>query len=549
MLTINNLKYLLLPLIILGFFSCEEELTQLGDVQAPTNLDAVIEVSEDGSGIVTVMANADGAIVYHVYFGVGENESPTVSSNGDITYVYRSSGDYTIQVVAYGPGGGASNLIRDISIEVTYEPPSDLVQTLTNGGSRNWLWHKEVGGHLGVGPNFDDSGVAVGEPIWYMAQPFEKEAEGCLYEDVMTFTLNGDNSISFTLNNNNVTYFNRGEVAAELGEAPPNADQCYDYSAGSDRNVGFFESETGIPNTTNISFVLGSGGFLSYFLGTSTYEILSYNGDEMMLRCIQTDDTGFEFAWYQKLIAEDASVDPEPEYELFWSEEFDTDGAPDASIWSYDLGIGDNGWGNNEEQFYTDRSDNVIVENGSLKISAKRENFSGRQFTSARLKTQGKFEFTYGKIEVRAKLPSGGGTWPAIWLLGSNFETVGWPATGEMDIMEHVGNNQNVVQAAVHTPSSFGNTQNKGDITVNGVSDEFHSYELVWTAEKLDFRVDGNTFYTYNPAVKDADTYPFNKDFFIILNVAMGGNLGGAIAPEFTESTMEVDYVRLYKEQ
>lgn len=235
------------------------------------------------------------------------------------------------------------------------------------------------------------------------------------------------------------------------------------------------------------------------------------------------------------------------EYELFWEDNFDTDGAPDPDKWTYDLGTGSNGWGNRESQFYTKRPENVQISNGTLKIIAKREDHEGSEFTSARLKTEGKFEFTYGKVEVRAKLPSGGGTWPAIWMLGADIATKSWPACGEMDIMEHVGNNQNVVQSAVHSPSSFGNTQNKGETKVDGVADDFHLYQLEWTAEELRFGVDGNNYYTYAPEVIDDETFPFRKDFFLILNVAMGGGLGGEIDPVFRESTMEVDYVKVFK--
>lgn len=537
-------------LLLAGLFpACEEDLSEITAIDAPTNLVLTANVAQDGSGLVNFEASAEGAMIYHYYLGQSAVERPVVSSSGDLQHAYRSSGDYIVNVVAYGQGGAATNMTTEISVEVTYEPPSELVQILTGGSSRNWVWDKAVIGHLGVGPLADDSGNPVGEPIWYMAQPFEKESEGCLYTDVMTFSISSGSSIAYELNNQGVTYFNAGEVNAELGVAPPNADQCFDYDASGVKNVGFFESDSGIPTTTDISFSIGSGGFVSYFLGTSNYEIISYSADNIYLRCIQVDDAGAQFAWYQRLIAEDAAGESETEYELFWADEFDVDGAPDPSIWGYDLGTGDNGWGNGEAQFYTDRPENVFVDNGTLKIVAKRENLNGAQFSSARLKTEGKFEFTYGKIEVRAKLPTGGGTWPAIWLLGADYLTNAWPAAGEMDIMEHVGNNQDVIQAAVHSPSSFKDTQNKEEITVNGVSEEFHLYELEWTADGLAFGVDGDNYYTYDPEVKNADTYPFNKDFFFILNVAMGGSLGGEIDNAFTEGTMEVDYIRVYKEK
>ncbi|WP_235942518.1 glycoside hydrolase family 16 protein [Salinimicrobium oceani] len=232
---------------------------------------------------------------------------------------------------------------------------------------------------------------------------------------------------------------------------------------------------------------------------------------------------------------------------LAFSEEFNYSGAPDGSKWTFDIGRGDGGWGNNEAQFYTQRPENVVVENGILKITAKKEDYEGAAYTSSRLKTQGKFSFTYGKVEVRAKLPQGGGTWPAIWMLGSNINTAGWPASGEIDIMEHVGNNPGKIISAIHTPSSYGNTQNKAVTTVANVSSEFHVYGLEWTPDKLVFSVDGKVHYTYNPATKNASTWPFNADQFIILNIAVGGTLGGNIDPDFNSGTMEVDYVRVYQ--
>jgi beta-glucanase (GH16 family) len=153
----------------------------------------------------------------------------------------------------------------------------------------------------------------------------------------------------------------------------------------------------------------------------------------------------------------------------------------------------------------------------------------------------------YGRIEVRAKLPTGYGTWPAIWMLGANFSTVGWPACGEIDIMEGIGNNPGFIQSAIHTPSSFGDTQNKGNTTIADASSEFHVYSVNWSENQISFLVDDEIYYTYKPDVKDGDTWPFDANQFLILNVAMGGTLGGTIDPAFTESSMEVDYVRVYQ--
>jgi beta-glucanase (GH16 family) len=191
-----------------------------------------------------------------------------------------------------------------------------------------------------------------------------------------------------------------------------------------------------------------------------------------------------------------------------------------------------------------------------LSIIAKKETYTDqgitKQYTSARLNS--KFAFKYGKVEVRAKLPLGGGTWPAIWMLGKNVLEPGafwsatngntnWPYCGEIDIMEHWGNNQNYVQSAMHTPSSYGGTMNLGGQTIPTVSSQFHIYTLEWTATKMVFSVDGTVHYIYNPSVKNASTWPFDAEQYIILNVAMQSS----IATNFTQSAMEVDYVRVYQ--
>lgn len=235
---------------------------------------------------------------------------------------------------------------------------------------------------------------------------------------------------------------------------------------------------------------------------------------------------------------------------LLWSDEFNEDGALDTNNWFSEIVPPVNGgWFNNEQQHYTNRLDNAYISNGTLKIVAKKETYtaynSTKNYTSARLNS--KFAFTYGRIEVRAKLPEGGGTWPAIWTLGSNLETVGWPNCGEIDIMEHTGNNIGDVSSAIHTPSSNGNTVNVAHTNVPDATTNFHVYAVDWTAEKMDFYVDDKLFYTYNPTTKNSSTWPFNADQFILLNIAMGGTLGGNIASNFSEATMEIDYVRVFE--
>ena len=245
------------------------------------------------------------------------------------------------------------------------------------------------------------------------------------------------------------------------------------------------------------------------------------------------------------------------DWNLVWSDEFESNGAVNSEKWHHQTLL-PNGysWYNSELQHYTNRIQNSYIENGLLKIVAIKENFNDqghtKQYTSARLNS--KFSFTYGKVEVRAKLPYGVGTWPAIWTLGKNiiepggywtnsFGTTSWPACGEIDIMEHWGDNQNYVQSATHTPSSYGGTINHGGQTISTASSELHTYTLVWTAEKLVFSVDGVEHYTYNPPVKDSNTWPFDSEQYLLLNLAIEPD----IIPNFTQSAMEIDYVRVYQ--
>ena len=264
------------------------------------------------------------------------------------------------------------------------------------------------------------------------------------------------------------------------------------------------------------------------------------------------------FTWLLFLLITASLCAQEPTYQLVWADEFEGEGAIDLDNWHHQTLLPNgNSWYNGEIQHYTDREVNSYQSDGTLKIVAKRETFTDqgvtKDFTSARLNS--KFAFTYGKVEVRAKLPTGIGTWPAIWTLGQNitepggyweptFGTTPWPACGELDIMEHWGINQDYVQSAIHTPSSHGNTVNKGGQVVQGVSDGFFVYTMEWTSEYVKFWVDDVLHYTYQPAVQNADTWPFDANQYILLNVAILPD----IAASFTESAMEIDYVRVYQE-
>jgi beta-glucanase (GH16 family) len=227
---------------------------------------------------------------------------------------------------------------------------------------------------------------------------------------------------------------------------------------------------------------------------------------------------------------------------LVWADEFDGTQL-NSSKWSYELGAG--GWGNNEVQYYTDRADNTVVSNGTLKIILRKESYNNSPYTSARLISHGKFSFKYGKIEARAKLPAGGGTWPAIWMLGDNiFSGTSWPACGEIDIMEHVGNQLNKIFGTVHYgPSIAGHLSSGGTLTIANATTDFHIYTCDWSSTTIKFYVDNVLYHSFG----NASGSPFNDKFFLILNVAMGGNFGGNIDANFSSAAMEVDYLRVYQ--
>lgn len=240
------------------------------------------------------------------------------------------------------------------------------------------------------------------------------------------------------------------------------------------------------------------------------------------------------------------------EKNLVWSDEFETEGLPDPSKWVYD--VGDHGWGNNELQYYTKETlANARIENGNLIIEAHQDSSYAKAYTSARLVTKGNASWQYGYIEIKAKLPSGLGTWPAIWMLPEENKYGGWPKSGEIDIMEHVGYDQGIVHGTVHT-EAFNHmigTQIGATKSVPTCSEEFHTYAIDWQEKKIDFYIDGELYHTFVNTEKNTAEWPFDIPFHLIMNIAVGGNWGGSkgVAADIWPQRMEVDYVRVYKEK
>lgn len=249
-------------------------------------------------------------------------------------------------------------------------------------------------------------------------------------------------------------------------------------------------------------------------------------------------------------------------YDLVWSDEFDYEGLPKSEYWTPEIGTGQWGWGNNELQYYTGREENAKVEDGNLTITLRKEEYDGSSYTSARLITRNKVKYKYGKFEIRAKMPEGKGTWPAFWALANKgvYGKKGWPDTGEIDFLEAVGYDKNKIHGTIHTASFNGGdgTQKGGNKRLSDIYNTYHTYTTEWLPDKIIWYVDGVEYYTYNPnqyvSCPDYKAWPFDQEFFIIINLAWGGNWGGAqgiddsvfdengIGPKYV-----IDYVRVYQ--
>jgi beta-glucanase (GH16 family) len=295
--------------------------------------------------------------------------------------------------------------------------------------------------------------------------------------------------------------------------------------------------------------------------GKSTFqgELISYNANTGE---VTVDRDGKRITFTQQMLSASditflkdwkpsaTSTTPElPGWKLVWSDEFDKTGAPDTKKWSYEKGL----VRNNEKQYYTDkRLENARVEEGKLIIEARKEKFQNAEYTAASLTTQGRAEWKYGRIEVCAKLPAARGTWPAIWMLPMDIGKVPWPRCGEIDIMEHVGFDPSVIHGTLHTEAynHMKKTQRATQIKLPTFSKNFHTYATEWSADTIVMQIDGKTFATYNkkPGDKEAE-WPFDKPYYLILNLAIGGGWGGmkGIDDAAFPQRMEVDFVRVYQ--
>ena len=549
-------KYLVSVFLGLLIFGCQEEDAEFGEIKAPSNITIITEIvgqdadnpNGDGSGFVNIKATADNASGYTINYGDGTDG---VVPSGEITKRYSQVGlnSYTIVVNALGTGGLSTTVTTEVEVFSSFD---DLeAKVLLSGGignSKVWFLAASEPGHLGVGGTIEISADAFWFPSFYAAQPFEKcgaEISDCLCDDEFTFSLDANEQLSMVLDNNGQTFFNAGHVDAG-GGSDAGEDVCLDFDTSGTSIVSLSPTAFDwslVPdpdfNGRGTTMNLSGDKFMGYYVGSSTYEIISVTNSSLYVRTIDAKNP--VLYWYHKFTTTPATNEFNSTFDsLVWSDEFDTDGAPDASNWTYDIGTGSNGWGNGEAQVYTNDADNVIIENGILKIMAKAE---GSGYTSARLKTENLYEFTYGRVEISAKLPSAQGTWPALWSLGADYDVNPWPGCGEMDIMEQTGQDKNTVLATVHHPAVSPGAGDTGETPLPTSTTTFHKYTMDWTPDTITFLIDDEVF----RSVANTPDLPFNSNFFLIMNVAMGGTLGGQIDAAFTEDMMEIDYVRVYQ--
>lgn len=241
-------------------------------------------------------------------------------------------------------------------------------------------------------------------------------------------------------------------------------------------------------------------------------------------------------------------------YKLVWQDEFNYKGLPDSTKWDYDQEGNDAGWGNREAQFYTKANkENARVEDGILKITALKKDYKGKAFTSARLIS--KADWKYGRVEVSAKIPDGRGTWSAIWMMpgGWTFYDGNWPDVGEIDIMEHVGHETGVIHASAHSRDYQWQkgTQKTAVVNFPTVSEEFHTYALEWHQDVMHMFVNDSLYFTYENEGLGVDKWPYDKPFYLIMNIAVGGAWGAVNGIDSTAfpQTMEIDWVRIYQKQ
>lgn len=344
-------------------------------------------------------------------------------------------------------------------------------------------------------------------------------------------------NVTFRLNMNGLQGFGTPEVNGTFNNWCGNCNSMSDAN-----NDGIWETTLNLPSGNyEYKFSYDSWSGQENLTATSGCSVTNGNFTNRTLS-LQSDIVLPIVCW--GLCSECLQLEPET-WPLTWSEEFDGNQL-NPETWTFNVGTGASGWGNNELQYYTNAPANALVSEGSLKITARNETTNGSNYSSSRIITNNLFEFQYGRVEARIKVPMGQGLWPAFWMLGGNIETVSWPQCGEIDILEHI-NNEQVVSGTVHWNTNTNNHDYKGS-SVPFNSNDFHLYGIVWDQESVVFTLDNHPYFEFSFTPTNNTEQIFRNPFFLILNVAVGGNWPGS--PDGSTvfpATMEVDYIRLYQ--
>ena len=502
------------------------------DKITPSNLTLSVEIvgldsnnpSGDGSGVVRFTASANNAVNFSFRFGTGDSEE---SSSGSVEYTYTDAGTntYNVNVLAYSSTNHFVSTSKTIEVYVTPPMDADLVKLLSGGSQKSWKVNAAYDAH------FSNGDKQFKYSTWWEASAFSKSSAG-FYDDKFIFKSDGtyihetNGDVFGKANYLNQTFGNTGQLIN-------NSNEIEKYTL-SNYQTTFSVSKENYEN----KLIFQDKGFVGFFVGQHEFTIECYDDNNLFVRTVDDQNR----AWYIWLTDQEVSTIASKDLytNLIWQEEFNYNGKIDSNKWVYEVR---DQWYNEELQATTDRLENVIVKDGKLKIIAKRENYNGKSFTSGRIKSNGKFDFTYGRVDIRAKLPGEKGTWPALWLLGSNYDDIDWPQCGEIDIMEHAGNRLNKIQGTVHHPDKHGSGDGGETNEYTNVSTAFNTYSVVWNEKAITFLVNDKPFHI----VGNACALPFNWDFFLILNIAMGGTFGGSVPDSFVSDIMEVDYVRVYQ--
>ena len=532
---IGLIKFLFLFQLLLSCSGSSTEEGGSGSVDPvdimPSNLTLSIEIvgsnsdhpNGDGTGVVKFTANATNGVSYSFRFGTGDEKT----SSGSVEYTYDRQGTstYNIKVLAYSSTNNFISLDKSLTIYVRPDSDQTLLELLAGGSSKTWKINAAQDAHF-------SNGVADKKySTYWEAYAFSKASSG-FYDDEYIFNVNG----TYKHKTNKTIFGKAGHLTNDFGSTSQSANssgEIENYPLD-DYQTTFVAKKDGDLNKLEIN----GKGFIGFYVGEHNYTIECHDSENIYLRSLDDQD----IAWYVWLTSSTVSdTNPKDQFtNLVWSDEFDEPGALDSSKWVHEVG---DSWYNNEVQSYTSRLENSKVEDGKLKIIAKKESYNGNNYTSARIISNTKKDFTYGRVDIKAKIPGKKGTWPALWLLGSNFKSVTWPACGEIDILEASQSNNFKVQSTVHHPDNYGEGDSHISDDYNDITEVFHIYSLVWTKQAMTFYVDDKPYHI----VGNSCALPFNWNQFIILNVAMGGNMGGEIATDFVSDTMEIDYVRIYK--